>query len=384
MYSYSYFNTAKVILQEYKGDVPFAAWLREFFKRDKKFGSRDRKQIAHLCYCYFRVAKALSHLDVDQSITWSLFLCSQNQNKLLEGLDPNLNASAQLSTEEKLHLAKDVGIQIENIFPWGDEISDEIDHAVFSESFLIQPDLFLRIRPGNQQQVLTAIQSSGISFETAGLSCIRLSNTTKVDELIKLDRDAVVQDLNSQKTLNALTDLLEKNKKMKAWDCCAASGGKSLLLLDQCINVQLLATDIRSSILHNLQKRFERAGIKSFRSKVHDASKEVMPERFDLVICDAPCSGSGTWSRTPEQLYFFEEKKIEHYSSLQKRIAANVSKSIRPGGFLVYITCSVFEKENEGVVQYIKEQTGLRHIESRYLIGYKQKADTLFTALFQL
>ena len=384
MYSYSYLNTAKFILEEYKPGVPFAAWLKEFFKKDKKFGSRDRKQIAHLCYCYFRAAKALSHLDVQQRIIWSLFLCGKNQNKLLEGLDIKLNESAHLSIDEKIYLAKDVQFQLEYIFPWQKELSDEIVHKEYCRSFLIQPDLFLRIRPGGQQKILTALQSASISFETEDSSCIRLSNNTKIDELIELDRDVVVQDLNSQHTLDALDGVLEKDRKLKVWDCCAASGGKSLLLHDQFLNASIFATDIRSSILHNLQKRFERAGIKDYRSQVHDVSQHPLKETFDVVICDAPCSGSGTWSRTPEQLYFFEGDKIEYYSNLQKKISLNAAKSVKQSGYFVYITCSVFKKENEVLIEFIERQTGLKLVSSSYLKGYTKKADTLFTALFQL
>jgi len=384
MYSYSYLNTAKFILEEYQGSVPFASWLKAFFKKDKKFGSRDRKLIAHLCYCYFRAAKALSHLDVEQKIIWSLFLCSENRNKLLQELDSELNEYAHLPIDEKIQLTKNIHFQLTDVFPWERELSDEIIHLDYCKSFLIQPDLFLRIRPGKQQEVLPVLQSAEISFETEDSTCIRLSNNTKIDELFELDRDAVVQDLNSQQTLNALNDVLEKKGKIKAWDCCAASGGKSLLLYDHFPKASLLATDIRSSILHNLQKRFERAGIKEYRSQLHDVSQHPLKETFDVVICDAPCSGSGTWSRTPEQLYFFKEDKIEYYSNLQQKIALNAAKSVKQGGYFVYITCSVFKKENEDVVESIQKQTGLKVVAAGYLKGYYKKADTLFTALLQL
>jgi 16S rRNA (cytosine967-C5)-methyltransferase len=61
------------------------------------------------------------------------------------------------------------------------------------------------------------------------------------------------------------------------------------------------------------------------------------PLKFDLVICDAPCSGSGTWSRTPEQLYFFNEKKISEYSILQKNIVGNALKSLKKDGYFLYM-----------------------------------------------
>jgi 16S rRNA (cytosine967-C5)-methyltransferase len=104
---------------------------------------------------------------------------------------------------------------------------------------------------------------------------------------------------------------------------------------------------------------------------------------FDLIICDAPCTGSGTWSRTPEQLYYFREKKIDEYSSLQKKIVSNVIPHLANGGYLCYITCSVFKKENEIVVDFIQEKFNLEIIRIEVLKGYDKKADTMFAALLR-
>jgi len=102
-----------------------------------------------------------------------------------------------------------------------------------------------------------------------------------------------------------------------------------------------------------------------------------------MIIADVPCSGSGTWSRTPEQLYFFQEIKIEEYSKLQKRIASNAIPELQPGGSFVYITCSVFKKENEDVAMHIKENFHLQLRQMEVLKGYDKKADSMFVALFE-
>ncbi|HUQ97763.1 MAG TPA: hypothetical protein VM010_08860, partial [Chitinophagaceae bacterium] len=106
-------------------------------------------------------------------------------------------------------------------------------------------------------------------------------------------------------------------------------------------------------------------------------------KKFDLIICDAPCSGSGTWGRTPEQLHYFTSDKIETYAQMQKDILQNVSKYLKTGGLLLYSTCSVFEKENEAVVAFVKEKNNMGFLKSAYYKGYTQKADTLFAALFK-
>ncbi len=177
-------------------------------------------------------------------------------------------------------------------------------------------------------------------------------------------------------------------KGSKVWDCCAASGGKSLLVKDLFPEIALTVSDVRSSILHNLEERFKKAGIKDYHSFVADLTKpKSIPfaeQRFDLIICDAPCSGAGTWSRTPEQLHYTQQADIERYSQLQKSIVTNAVTQVKKGGYFLYITCSVFSRENEEVTALIESNTALHLVEEKYLTGYEKKADTLYAALFQL
>ncbi|HRH61680.1 MAG TPA: Fmu (Sun) domain-containing protein, partial [Chitinophagaceae bacterium] len=117
-------------------------------------------------------------------------------------------------------------------------------------------------------------------------------------------------------------------------------------------------------------------------SKPLDAFAETMVnDGFDYIICDAPCSGSGTWSRTPEQLVFFDKEKIENYTLLQKNIVANAIQYLLKGGYFLYITCSVFKKENEEVAAFIQRQ--LQLVQQQVLKGYDNNADTMFAALFK-
>ena len=102
-----------------------------------------------------------------------------------------------------------------------------------------------------------------------------------------------------------------------------------------------------------------------------------------MIIADVPCTGSGTWSRTPEQLYFFNHQTIERFSDLQKRILSNVIPFLKSEGYLLYITCSVFKKENEEIAGFIKEKLLLELIRSEVLKGYDKKADTMYAALFK-
>jgi 16S rRNA (cytosine967-C5)-methyltransferase len=376
----SYLNSASLITGLYKGDEPFHLFLKSFYKQNKKYGSRDRKKIAQYCYLFFRLGKGFEQVKDEERIVIAAFL-SNTSNELL-ALKPGLTENVTLSFAGKLKFlnAED---EWEKIFPFFENLSPIIAPYLFAQSFLIQPDLFLRIRPGRKQKVVEKLEAAKIDFNVQNENTIVLKNTTKAQDVLDINADVVIQDLNSQQVLNVVKDLLPA-QPFEAWDCCAASGGKSILLKDNFPLVHLTVSDIRQNILHNLKKRFLAAGIKDYQSFIADiaAPNFSIDKKFDFIICDAPCTGSGTWSRTPEQLYFFREEKIKYYSDLQKKIAANACKALKPNGYFLYITCSVFTEENEEVVDYLKNNTSLQLVSMNYLKGYEQKADSLFSALF--
>lgn len=373
------------ILSSYDGAIPFAAWIKGYFSQHKKHGSRDRKIISHLCYSYFRLGHAFAGREVEERLLIGQLLCSQQPTSVLQELRPQWVPWVERPVEEKVTLLNAQG-QIQAIFPFQGQLSKAIDADSFSASFLIQPDVFLRIRPGKKARVLQKLQAAGIPFHPLGESALRLPVNAKADEVLQMDNEVVVQDLSSQQVMTTLVQQPLKEHFLTIWDCCAASGGKSILACDLLQNVQVTATDIRESILINLRKRFERAGIRNYRSFISDVSEphfRMQTRGFDVIICDAPCSGSGTWGRTPEQLTFFREEKIDYYADLQERISVNASKYVNKDGYFLYITCSVFEKENDGVVAFLQKNSYLQLISANYYKGYHQKADTLFTALFK-
>jgi 16S rRNA (cytosine967-C5)-methyltransferase len=143
-------------------------------------------------------------------------------------------------------------------------------------------------------------------------------------------------------------------------------------------------SDIRESILHNLDGRFRSAGLIGYHKKVLDLTRTVEPElhhyAFDGIILDAPCTGSGTWGRTPEMIHQFHERKIMQFQNLQKAIAAEVVKYLKPGKPLIYITCSAFSEENEAVVRHLASEAGMDLESMQVLAGYEEKADTMFVA----
>ncbi len=384
---HSYINSAKNILSVYNGQEPFASFLKKYFSQQKKFGARDRKYISHLCYCYFRLGKSELDLPVEEKILVALFLCATEASEILETLKPEWNSQVSGSLEAKCSM---LSLQVANldIFPWKHELSDAIDYEMFNRSFLIQPDLYLRIRPGKHKIVKQKLEAAGIGFSYPADDCIALPNSVKVDGVVDINSDAVIQDLSSQRTGELLLNVSSgtDNNKLKVWDCCTASGGKSIMAIDILGNIDLTVSDIRPGILHNLKKRFAEAGILRYNSFVTDLSRPgsiPIPADFDLIIADVPCTGSGTWSRTPEQLCYFNEAEIKRYSELQKSIVANAIPHLKPGGFLLYITCSVFKQENEGTLNHLLSNFSFQIKEMNIIKGYDTKADTMFAALLQ-
>lgn len=318
-----------------------------------------------------------------------VFICADKPDAMLEALKPGWNNKIDLPVEEKTSFLKEQGVAVDinAVFPWPSLLSEGIDHLQFCASFFKQPDLFIRIRPGYTSAVIKKLTDAGVRFSVKSDNALALPNLTKIDDHIIIDEEAVVQDYSSQRVAELLQPVKETIKPViKVWDCCAASGGKAILAKDYLGNIDLTVSDIRQSILANLQSRFKRAAMPHYKLFEADLSKPGVPadkSGYDLIICDAPCSGSGTWGRTPEQLYFWEERKLEHYTSLQKKIVNNIIPFVKPGGYLLYITCSVFKEENEERVKEILSKTDLRLVQMQNIKGYDKKADTMFGALLR-
>lgn len=370
----NYIIAAEKIIGEYNGPTPLHHYLKSFFKAHPHMGSRDRKRVQQLVYHYFRLGHSEQALPLRERILLATFLCEQSSDGLLAFFRPEWNERIGLTVDEKLAFLQ---MQL-NIFPFTAHLSDSIDANAFSRSFLQQPKLFIRMRPGKEAAILRLAENA----ERVGAHTLAFPNGTKIETIIPDKSWYEIQDLSSQETGLRFHPRTGEHW----WDCCAASGGKSILLHDLQPGIHLLASDVRPSIIENLRKRFAEADIRNYSAKVIDltdpALRASLPRtRFSGIILDAPCSGSGTWGRTPENLGYFREEQIAVYASLQRQIARNVAPFLEPGGTLIYITCSVFKEENEGAVAFIEKECGLKIVESSVISGYQRNADTMFIAV---
>jgi 16S rRNA (cytosine967-C5)-methyltransferase len=374
--------TVENILKQYAFDQPFYRFLATYYRQNKQMGSKDRRTASRLVYNYFRLGKALKAESLENRLTVAEFLCNTETNSFLNYFKPELEISIHLSLDEKLKVIKNEfpDFELEDDFPLGENLSECVDKEAFYKSFFVQPDLYIRMQRGKEKQIIKNLENAGLNFERINNQTLALPNGTKLDQVITDKGIYEVQDVSSQK----VGEFFKPQKWDKWWDCCAASGGKSLLLLDEEPTVKLLVSDNRESILENLRERFFLAGISGYQRKVLDLTQNqdllLHDYEFDGIILDAPCSGSGTWGRTPEMINQFTEGKLKFYADLQRKIVKNVVKYLKAGKPLIYITCSVFSAENEEQVSWLCENFDLE-LENQLLIkGYNAKADTLFVA----
>ncbi len=347
-------------------------------------GSNDRRSASRLLYNYYRIGKAFHDRPVEERLFFAEFICTSVDNPFLQHFRPDLNEKIYLSIEEKIdYLSRDEGFKLSEVFPFG-HLSEGINETAFLRSIFIQPDLYIRIHPDKEDLVITEIGATAIPFRSIEKYTLALPNGTNLNKIFPDDtfptKPYEIQDLSSQQTLK----YFKPNRYEHWWDACAASGGKSLLLFSEQPDIKLVVSDIRESVLDNLDERFINAGLRTYQKKVLDLTQnpdQVLHHyEFDGIILDAPCSGSGTWGRTPEMISQFAEHKIQGFQNLQKAIASNVIKYLKPGKPLIYITCSVFKQENEEVVDHLISEYGLQLEAKEIFKGYENKADTMFAA----
>lgn len=148
-------------------------------------------------------------------------------------------------------------------------------------------------------------------------------------------------------------------------DVCAAPGGKSTELGARLKGEgMLVANDISNSRAKALLKNIELFGIKNalILSEAPDKLVDYFPEAFDKILVDAPCSGEGMFRKSSSMIKNWEELGVEYYSDLQKEIILQAAKMLKPGGMMLYSTCTFSPEENEGTISYLLQECPDIHV----------------------
>lgn len=370
MFAESYITSATQIFKEYTLQLPLSVYLRNYFKSKRNLGSRDRKYIAELMYGIYRLGRQAEHLTVRERLLAGSFLSGKLPLLFFEKTDQVLAGQYHLSfAEKKAFISKHYQMSFKFPFTLTAHISEDeyLD-------YLFQPShVFIRIRT-NVKRIIAALQKQGVVFTVIHDQCISLPANSKMQDLLPNENEYAIQDYASQLSGEYFNPVAGE----LWWDCCAASGGKSLLLLDKKVPIDLLVSDIRTSIIQNLQVRFRKYGHNNYQAMVMDVSKpQPSLPLFDKIIADVPCSGAGTWGRSPEQLYFFNAEKLDSFHKLQCSVLQQVLTHLKTDASLYYFTCSVFKEENEEVINSI-DSAGYTVVQQKLLKGFQYGGDCLF------
>jgi 16S rRNA (cytosine967-C5)-methyltransferase len=182
---------------------------------------------------------------------------------------------------------------------------------------------------------------------------LRLPADTRVDDRPEF-RDGLVEVQDEGSQLIALA--CDPQPGQRILDLCAGAGGKSLALAAAAPQATILATDTNRARLSNLAPRAARAGA-SIQARLLDPGRELdqlagWRGTADVVLVDAPCSGSGTWRRNPESRWRLTPERLDRLVALQRRLLEIGAEMVRPGGSLVYAICSLLRREGAGQVEH--------------------------------
>ena len=232
---------------------------------------------------------------------------------------------------------------------------------------------------GNREEIIQALSDEGIQAAPTKLSPlgIVLDKRYNLNTLSLYNEGKIeVQDEGSQ--LVALECGIKSGDKVL--DMCAGAGGKSLLFAQVMKDKgQIIAHDVSKQSLNELQKRATRA-------KVHiiQTTLNIPNECFDVVVCDVPCSGTGTGRRTPDAPHKITEEQFEKLLHTQKSILDKAASMVKKTGRLCYITCSLTKDENEQQIEaFLKSHPMFILEQKKRLTPANDGTDGFFVAIMK-
>jgi 16S rRNA (cytosine967-C5)-methyltransferase len=371
--------------------------VEQALRRDKRWGSRDRKFVAETIYDIIRWKRLYAEIaEVSEPFTrpnlWRLFSvwC------VLRGIElpdwsqieptPSRRIKGRFDELSKVRKFK------ESIPDWIDEIGvKELGEKVWTKeiaSLNIQAEVILRTntlkttKEALQAKLLEeGIETVVLPKHTDAIKLVERANVFRT-EAFKLGWFEV-QDASSQ----LVADYLDVKPGMKVIDTCAGAGGKTLHLAALMENKgQLFAMDIYESKLRKLKVRAKRGGVHNVTLKAIESTKPIkkLHDKADRVLIDAPCSGLGVLRRNPDSKWKLQPEFLDNIRKTQHEILCSYSKMVKPGGKLVYATCSVLPSENQDQVkQFLSTNSEFKFVSDKKILSSESGYDGFYMALLE-
>jgi 16S rRNA (cytosine967-C5)-methyltransferase len=344
---------------------PADAGLHHYFRDNRDLGQKDRAFVAETVYGVLRHKRLLEHLAAPQATARRLALAAlvKLQGLSLRELEPLLKpGEAEWLREVKAAATDGLPLAIRADLP--DWLAEKLRAFLSDDEILSlargmqQPaplDLRVNTVLASREEVLQALAAEGIRAEPTPYSPagIRLLEKPALHRHpLYLGGKVEVQDEGSQ----LLGFMLAPRRREMVVDFCAGAGGKTLLL-GALMHSQgrVYAFDVSEKRLSQLKPRLKRSGLSNLHPQVISSENDIKVKRLagkiDRVLVDAPCSGLGTLRRNPDMKWRQTPQTIAELIKKQRAILAAAARLLKPGGRLVYATCSILPEENEAVAE---------------------------------
>ena len=257
----------------------------------------------------------------------------------------------------------------------------------FAQANNIMPPTAFRVvsARANEPEVLAKLRSGGATVEASQVAegAWRVSGATSLVRELSAAGEIYLQDEASQLVAEALS--VEPGER--ALDLCAAPGGKTTLIADRAEgNAMVVAADRSATRMATVVGTAKLHELKGIKTVLLDAGEKLPFETgtFDKVLVDAPCSGTGTLRRNPEIRWRLSEADISGFAERQEQFLIKASDVVKPGGRLVYSTCSVEREENEEVIREFLAQADRFHaLFTVRTWPHREGCDGFFIAVFE-